>query len=67
MLVAYVTIVCIVYMEGMCALMGHGGYALRSIEPFEGVQNLPVFGRFADIMLGAYFKVAQRVRNLGTK
>ena len=23
---------------------------------------MPVFGRFADIMLGAYFKVAQRVR-----
>ena len=40
MLVVYVTIV---YMEGMYALMGHGGYVLRSTEPFEGVQNLPVF------------------------
>ena len=33
-------------------------------EPFEGTgaENLSVFGRFANIMLGAYFKVAQRVR-----
>ena len=38
----YVTIV---HMEGMYALMGHGGYdiVLRSTEPFEGVENLPVF------------------------
>ena len=49
-------------MEGMYALMGHGGYVLRSTEPFEGVRNLPVFWYMADIMLGAYFKVAQRVR-----
>ena len=42
MLVAHATIV---YMEGVYthALMGHGGYVLRSTEPFEGVQNLPVF------------------------
>ena len=40
MLVVYVTIV---HMEGMYALMGHGGYALGSTKPFEGVQNLPVF------------------------
>ena len=36
-----------VYMEGMYALMamGHGGYGivLGSTEPFEGVQNLPIF------------------------
>ena len=42
MLVVY-DIVTIVHMEGMYALMGHGGYVLRSTEPFEGVQNLPVF------------------------
>ena len=42
MFVAYVTVV---YTEGMYALMGHGGYVLRSteLEPFEGVRNLPVF------------------------
>ena len=40
MLVVYVTIV---YMEGMYAPMGHGGYVLRSTVPFEGVRNLPVF------------------------
>ena len=42
MLVIYVTVV---HMEGMYALMGHKGYVLgyRSTEPFEGVQNLPVF------------------------
>ena len=40
MLVTYVTIV---YMGGMYALMGHGGYVLRSTEPFKGVRNLPVF------------------------
>ena len=59
MLVVYVTIV---HMEGMYALMGHGGYVLRSTEPLEGVRNLPIFWYMADIMLGAYFKVAQRVR-----
>ena len=42
MLVVYVTIV---HMEGMYALMGHGGHdiVLRFTEPFEGVRNLPVF------------------------
>ena len=59
MLVVYVTVV---YMESMYALMGHGEYVLRSIEPFEGVRNLPVFWYMAEIMLGAYFKVAQCVR-----
>ena len=59
MLVVYVTVV---HTEGMYALMGHGGYVLRSTEPFEGVRNLPVFWYMADILLGAYFKVAQRVR-----
>ena len=57
MLVVYVTIV---YMEGMYALMGHGGYVSRSTKPLEGVPNLPVFWYMAYIMLGAYFKVAQR-------
>ena len=61
MLVEY-DIVTMVHMEGMYALMGHGGYILRSTERFEGVRNLPVFWYMADIMLGAYFKVAQCVR-----
>ena len=49
-------------MEGMYALMGHGGYVLRSTEPFKGVWNLPVFWYMAGIMLRAYSKVAQHVR-----
>ena len=47
-------------MEGMYALIGHGGYVFRSTERFEGVQNLPVLWQMANIMLAAHFEVAPR-------
>ena len=50
----------------MYALVGHKGQVLGSNQPFRGcsesAKNLPIFGTFANIMLGAYFKVARRAR-----